>query len=318
MSRKLLFQLLPFLGITAFAQHPATVIQPTQKNIVVPCGAAGTSIVASVPHIRQSDDYAVQAIPFQPYAYDGGTELTALYADDIYSSIINLPFTACFYGARYNSLVVGSNGIVTFDITNAQKRNNFQQTVSFRNTTPVPIPYSGGTQNSLSSTYYPKAAIMGVYHDIYPTYENDSRRIEWRLEGTAPKRRFIASFKQVPMYGNNCNVLTATHQIVVYESTGVVEVYVQDKPICTAWNEGLAILGLQNFARNQAVFPAGKNTGQWGSEGMNEAYRFTPAAGAATFKRAQLLWGNTVVATADTVSATDGNLTRRKTAASIS
>lgn len=308
MTRKLLFLLIFFLTITASAQNPASVIQLSQKNVVIPCGATCTSITATVPNIKQSDNYIVQGIPYKPFAYNGGTELTSLYTDDIYSSVINLPFAACFYGAKYNSLVVGSNGIVTFDITNAGKRNNFRQTVSFSNTTPVPIPYSGGTQNSLSSTYYPRAAIMGVYHDIYPTFENNNRRIGWRVEGTAPKRRFVASYKDVAMYGNNCNELTATHQIIVYESTGVVEVYVQDKPVCTAWNQGLAILGLQDFARTKAAFPTGKNTGLWGSTGMNEAYRFTPAAGAAMFKKAELISGSTVVATADTASAPNGDL----------
>ena len=310
MTRKFFCLLLFFIAFTASAQNPATIIQLSQKNIVLPCGTTCTSFTATVPHIKQSDEYTVQVIPYQPFAYEsGGTELTALYADDIYSGVINLPFAACFYGAQYNSLVVGSNGIVTFDGTNAGRRNNFRQTVSFVNTTPVQIPYAGGTQNSLSSTYYPKAAIMGVYHDIYPTFNNGRRRIEWRMEGMTPKRRFIASFKDVAMYGNNCNELSATHQIVVYESTGVVEVYVQDKPVCTAWNEGLAVLGMQNFARNKAAFPTGKNTGRWGSTGINEAYRFTPSAGAALFRKAELFLGNTLVATADTASGPNGDLT---------
>jgi gliding motility-associated-like protein len=306
MSRKLLFLSLFFVAYAATAQNPSTVIQLPVKEIVLPCGTTCTSITATVPHIRQSDDYTVQSIPYQPFLYAGdGTELTALYADDIYSSIINLPFPVCFYGTTYNSLVVGSNGIVTFDITNAGRRNNFRQTVSFSNTTPVLIPFAGGVQNSLSQTYYPKAAIMGVYHDVFP-FNNGSRRIEWRIEGTAPKRRFIASFRDVPMY--SCTSLSATHQMIVYESTGVVEVYVQDKPVCTAWNEGLAILGIQNSDRNKANFPAGKNTSRWGSMNMNEAYRFTPSSGLSKFKKAELMSGENVVAIADTASAANGTL----------
>jgi gliding motility-associated-like protein/uncharacterized repeat protein (TIGR01451 family) len=106
----------------------------------------------------------------------------------------------------------------------------------------------------------------------------------------------------------SCTALSATHQMVVYESTGVVEVYVQDKPVCTSWNEGLAILGMQNAARNKAVFPAGKNTSRWGSMGMNEAYRFTPSASVSRFKKAELLSGSTVLATADTSTAANGSL----------
>lgn len=308
MNRKLLLLLLSFTTLTTLAQNPASVFQFPQKTFTIPCGATCTAITVQVPHIKQSDDYTVQAIPYLPFAYSGGTELPALYVDDLYTSTISLPFPVCFYGVLYNNLVVGSNGIVSFDVTNAGKRNNFRQTVSFSNTTPVAIPYAGGTQNSLSSTYYPKASIMGAYHDIFPSMDNGRRRIEWRLEGSAPNRRFVASYKDVPMYGLNCNDITATHQIVVYESTGVVEVYVQDKPICTAWNEGLAILGMQNFTRNKAVFPAGRNTGRWGGMQLHEAYRFTPAAGLSRFKRAELLSGTTVVATADTATAPNGEL----------
>ncbi|MDQ3277599.1 MAG: gliding motility-associated C-terminal domain-containing protein [Bacteroidota bacterium] len=305
MFRSKLLLLLSLWIVGARAQNPSTVFQLPAKTVVLPCGAACTSLTVTVPDIRQSDDYRVQSIPFQPYAYEGGTELTALYADDIYSSAITLPFPVCFYGSNYNLLTVGSNGVVTFDVTNAGKRNNFRLTTSFFNLTPVEIPYAGGTQNSLASTYYPKAAIMGVYHDIFPV-NNGSRRIEWRMEGKAPKRRFIASFKDVPMY--SCTSQSATHQIVIYESTGIVEVYVQDKPVCTGWNEGLAVLGMQNFARTTAIFPAGKNTGRWGAAGMQEAYRFIPAAGLSKFKKAELLLNGAVVALADTTSDGSGNL----------
>lgn len=307
MFRNLLCLLLSAFMLTATAQQPTTVFSIANKNIVIPCDSTCTSITATVPHIKQSDDYLVQFIPYQPYAYAaGGTELTDLYSDDRYSSIIGLPFPFCFYGTTYSSLVVGSNGIVSFDVTNAGKRNNFSQIVSFFDSTAVQIPYAGGLQNTLTRTYYPKAAIMGVFHDIYPTDNSTGRRIEWRIEGTAPRRRFIASYKDVPLYG--CTSLTATHQMVVYESTGIIEVYVQDKPVCPAWNGGLAILGVQNAARNKAAFPAGKNASQWGSTGMKEAYRFLPTAGTARFKKAELLSDGTVIALADTASGTPGEL----------
>ncbi len=305
MCRSIFLVLLSVWIIAANAQNPASVFTLPSKTVVLSCGATCTDVTAVVPDIRQSDAYQVQAIPFQPFLYEGGTELTALYADDIYSSAIPLPFPVCFYGTTYNSITVGSNGIVTFDVTNAGKRNNFRLTTSFFNLAPVQIPFAGGTQNSLASTYFPRASIMGVYHDIFP-FDNGSRRIEWRMEGTAPKRRFVASFKDVPMYG--CTTQSAMHQIVVYESTGIVEVYVKDKPVCTSWNEGLAVLGMQNYNRDKATFPQGKNTGRWGATDMREAYRFTPSAGSSKFKKAELLLEGTVVALADTVSDGAGNL----------
>jgi gliding motility-associated-like protein len=305
MKRTLPILLFVFSGFLSVAQKPATVITAADHVIHLPCGTTCTTITASVPHIKQSHDYLVQPIPYNAFALEGGTELSSLYVDDVYTGAIPLPFSVCFYGTQYNSLVVGSNGLLSFDVTNAGRRNNFRQTVSFSNLTPVLIPYAAGTQNSLASTYYPKAAIMGVYHDIFP-FDNGSRRIEWRVEGLAPKRRFIASFKDIPLYA--CTTLWATHQIVVYESTGIVEVYVKDKPVCPTWNEGLAILGMQNFDRNKAHYPAGKNTAVWGSTGMHEAYRFTPSAGIPRFKKAELISDGMLVAHADTASTGNGQL----------
>jgi gliding motility-associated-like protein len=106
----------------------------------------------------------------------------------------------------------------------------------------------------------------------------------------------------------SCTSQSATHQIVLYENTGIVEVYVEDKPVCTAWNEGLAVLGMQNYARNKAAFPEGKNTSQWGGMNLQEAYRFVPSSGQSRFKKAELLSEGVVVALADTLSDGKGNL----------
>jgi gliding motility-associated-like protein len=68
--------------------------------------------------------------------------------------------------------------------------------------------------------------------------------------------------------------LLATHQIVIYESTNVIEVYIQNKPLCTTWNSGNAVIGIQNAAGSSGICPPGRNTGQWTAS--NEAWRFTP------------------------------------------
>jgi gliding motility-associated-like protein len=106
----------------------------------------------------------------------------------------------------------------------------------------------------------------------------------------------------MPYFGSSCTSQRATHQMVLYEGTGIVEVYIQDKPICTGWNGGNAILGMQDGTRTQAIAPAGKNATQWGSTGMNECYRFIPNGSTPRFKSAKLLVNGTQVATADTSS----------------
>lgn len=302
-----------FIAVTANSQNPATVFTIPNDTVRVPCGSSCVNLSFQVPHIKQSTDYVVTNPQYLPYAYKTatGTELTELYTDDRFSEAIGFPigFNFCFYGVNYTSAVVGSNSIITFDVTNADNANAWPLTSSGGSGTPVPIPYAGGSQNVSSSTYYPKASIMGPYHDIYPTDSYDGeRKIEWRVEGTAPKRRFIASYNQVPLF--DCETLPVTSQIVIYENTGIIEVYVKDKPICTGWNQGLAILGVQDANRTNAVAAPGKNATSWGRAGMDSCFRFTPSGGTPTFKRAELLLNNVVIATntTDTSSAPDALL----------
>lgn len=300
------------LLMAGHTQNPASTLVIANKNISLPCGTSCTTISAQVPHIKQTDDYILSRPAYLPFPYTtaGGTELTAIYTDDMFSSLITMPFNFCFYGASYSSVVIGSNNIMTFDPTNAGTANSWPLTTSGGSGTPVPIPYAGGTQNSSFSTYYPKASIMGPYYDIYPTLTNGGlRKIEWRVEGTAPQRRFIASYNAVPLF--SCNTLIQTTQMVIYESTGVVEIYVHDKPTCTGWNSGLSILGIQNFNRDKAVAAEGKNCTTWGGTNIDSCYRFIPSAGASRFVNAQLLVNGTVVATttpSDTSTAAPGVL----------
>jgi gliding motility-associated-like protein len=227
--------------------------------------------------------------------------------DDRYSRKLDLTFPFCFYGNTYTKAIIGSNSVLTFDTTNEAKWNSWPQTTSGGTGTRVPIPYNGGTQNSSTSTYYPRASVMGVFHDVYPpNVLGGNRKIEWRVEGTAPHRRFIASYNKVQMF--SCSSLSATHQMVIYEGTNIIEVYVQDKPVCNTWNRGLATLGIQNFERTKAVAAPGKNASVWGTMNMKEAYRFTPSGGASLFKSAELQLNGVTVATADTASGSAGQL----------
>jgi gliding motility-associated-like protein len=299
MRKQLLLLTAVVITATAISQNPGTVFTIPNKTITLPCGTNCTSINVSVPHIKQSTTYTVTNPAYKPYAYatTTGTELVSTYFDDQFSERINLPFafSFCFYGTTYTSLSVGSNGTVSFDPTIMPGDWN-----EYDITGPLP------------NTELESAAIFGPMHDIDPRpLYNPSptqRRIEWRVEGNAPYRRFIASYNSVAYYGDEN--LKATQQIVIYENTGIIEVYIKDKPVYIDWNNGLAVLGVQNQSRTQAVTAPGKNATVWGTTGMDSCFRFIPSGGAPTFKRAQLLVNNVVVATntTDTSTASAGVL----------
>ena len=68
---------------------------------------------------------------------------------------------------------------------------------------------------------------------------------------------------------------------IVWRFEGVVEVFITSKQICTGWNNGKTMIGMQNYNRNQAIMAPGRKISDpaWGTVTMNESWRFVPAAG---------------------------------------
>ncbi|MBN8672760.1 MAG: gliding motility-associated C-terminal domain-containing protein [Chitinophagales bacterium] len=287
MRKQILLLLGVMAGFTAFSQNPATTFTIANRNITLPCGTSCTSINAKIPHIKQTTGYVVTNPAYVPFAYTTptGTEVSSIYVDDTWSPVISLPFPFCFYGNNFNSLLMGSNSAITFDVSRAGNSSGYS---------------ISSTTGAIPNTAYAPNMIFGPYHDIDPSDPSANKKIEWRIEGTAPTRRFIASYNDMPYFGSSCTTPRATHQMVLYEATGIVEVYIKDKPFCTSWNSGLAILGMQNQTRTSAIAASGKNATVWGTAAMDSCFRFIPSGSTSRLKSAQLVVNGTVVATADT------------------
>lgn len=274
------------MDVLVSAQENFTGINDSVINLN--CGQACASLKFKVPHLKTSEDYQVVSIPFKPFAFTtaGGNELTGLYEDDIYSDAINLPFPICFYGQTFNQVVVGSNGLITFDASNANCFNGYAIV--------PPIPAAGtGIPCAIAAgdkqlPYYPRSAIMAAFSDLKPKDSPADMKIEWRFEGVAPFRRFIASWNKVGVYNNlTCSMTTpATFQIVVNEATSVIDVYI-DQKMCFDGSKGNAILGIQNWNRDKGVAAPGKNSTMWTAQ--KEAYRFIPSGNTSRFVKAELV-----------------------------
>ena len=171
-------------------------------------------------------------------------------------------------------LIASTNGYISFDVSKAGAFAHW--------TIGADLP----------SATYDRAMIMGPYHDLDPSVgTSPTQRIQYQTFGVAPHRRWILSFYRVPLFSVACNALIEnTHQIVLYESTGVIEILVFSKQICPGWNSGRAILGIQDWTRTQSIMAPGRAAianGSWGTTNMNESWRFEPAAGASLFKRVE-------------------------------
>ncbi|MGB5005292.1 MAG: T9SS type B sorting domain-containing protein, partial [Ferruginibacter sp.] len=216
---------------------------------------------------------------------------------------ITLPFIFCFYGQNYSSCVVGTNGILTFDPVNANTYNAY--------ILDQMIPYAGGAPDDGNISYYPRASIMGPYHDIDP--ENGlqpwNRKMEYIITGTAPCRKFILNFHRVPYYGcitDSTNV--TTQQMVLYEGTGIIDIFIENKPFAcgASTNNGTAILGIQNWNQDQAVAVPGRNNTVWSA--VREGWRFVPSGTNSLLNRVELYKNGALVSTGITTPVGNGEL----------
>ena len=156
--------------------------------------------------------------------------------------------------------VVGSNGTITFDLSEA----NTPQAWSFADNQLIP------------DADLPIPAILGAYHDMNNSVSNVGGAYTG-ITGEAPNRRFHVTFEDAPHFSGACdNSLFSTFQMILHETSGIIDVVITNKPICMTWNNGLAVTGIQTVINDQAVGIAapGRNTGQW--EAFEEAWRFTP------------------------------------------
>lgn len=189
----------------------------------------------------------------------GGTPLlvfdslqTISLTDDSYSGIINIGFPFTYYGNSYTQLVIASNNYVSFDLGNA---NGFS-------------PWS--INNPIPNASLPLDAIMAPYQDINP---GAGGTIEYGTVGAAPNRTFVVRYISVPMFSCTQDEFCST--LILNEGSNVIEMYIDNKPLCTTWNGGVAIQGTHNNNGTIADVVPGRNfPTQWSV--TQDAYTFTP------------------------------------------
>ena len=278
------------------------------NDTTISCLQQCLDLKARIPDVRSSETYSVISIPYTPYAYTtaGGTTDPLVDADDNFSDSFKLPFPFCFYGDVYNKLCVGSNGVITFDVvSNAKKAESY--VINNSNT----LPYSGGVPDNIGVFYAPKASIFLAYYDMNPLTSPPEHKIEWRVEGTAPCRRFVVSYFHLGNYETGaCPNATnlCTMQAVLYEGSGIIDVFYQNKPACIASTNGngISIAGVQNWNQNQAVTPPGRNCTVWTA--VNEGIRYVPSGTTSLLDSVSLFKNGVWVKTGTTTPLGNGEL----------
>ncbi|MGG5487936.1 T9SS sorting signal type C domain-containing protein [Gaetbulibacter sp. PBL-D1] len=233
------------------------------------------TLEASYLDLGETTDYTVEHIGYNPpYQFNNLANPVSVNIDDVWSPVINLPFNFCFYGNNYNQCVVGSNGVLSFDTSSSdgdfcewQFNDNLPSTNLFLNT------------------------IFGTYQDIDPS---EGGEVGWELVNLPTGcRALVAAWHDVPMYQNAFDgdgSKLYTGMIVLYENTNVIDIYIEEKVIDDidwwitgdVWNEGNAIVGIQNSNGTQAVIPPCRNGLDQNWSTTTEAWRFIPSGNSLT------------------------------------
>ena len=267
--------LIALIALTKGGISFAQTVDATPETQTICSGASAnlSAVIIPGPGSGATTSYTISSIGYAPNSYTAGTVVPS--SDDTQSGPFPIGFSFSFFGTCNTQFYIGSNGWVAFS----------PQPTTFASST---IPNTGAT--------IPKNCIMGPWQDWLPAAAN----IHYQTLGVAPNRRLVVSWSNCPMF--SCTANLGTFQIVIYESTNVIENYIQNKPNCVAWSGGTGVQGLHNATGTIAFTVPGRNSTQWTA--TNEGWRYTPNAAAALTINWYVLPSNTLVGTGSPITVT--------------
>ncbi len=265
MSRKMIVLfIIAFTSLASQGQVPCIEIDITSNApAVIPCDSSGftpiTFNAATQLNIsaNETDVYTVVNTPYAPYPFTGGNTILTNQAD-VWSGVIPMPFSFCFFGNTYSSMLISTCGRISFDLSLAGSFDDYFLTGPPVVTAPDPVNLD------MNNT------IMGPFHHIHPDIAGT---VSWDVYGVAPCRKMVISWNAVPLW--TCNTLLNTQQIVLHETSNIIEMNIANKESCMGDLDGLAIQGIQNSTGTTAFTVPGRNSTAWTAS--NDSWQFKPA-----------------------------------------
>lgn len=185
-------------------------------------------------------------------------------SDDSWSAAIPIGFPVNFYGSNYTQCTIGSNGVISFNLSNA----NGYCPWSLGGAGTMPNPGFAAARNSM----------MPAYHDINPA-NSPGGSIYYQTVGSAPNRQFIVVYKNLMAFGPQGFCVDMA--VIVNETSNEIEYHLAYKALSPSWNGGLGIQGVQNAPGTVATITPGRNNTQW-SVLSPESKKWTPTSPANT------------------------------------
>jgi hypothetical protein len=152
-----------------------------------------------------------------------GSGAAVVLADDAFSAATGLPFSINLFGAAKNSVFIGSNGVLAFSTPGAEL---------------------GNIASAIPSTASLEDFIAGFWTDLNPAAGGSILTL---ADGIAPGRTFTVEWNAVPTANGAGN---ATFQIVLFETTGRIEIRIKDAPASAG---ALRVVGVENGAGDEGI-----------------------------------------------------------------
>jgi len=246
-------------ALAATIGQPALAQLSVAPDTAIFCPNEPVTLIASLTDGSYgTESYTFLNIPYSPEPFTGtiptstgGQSFTS--CDDCVTSALPIGFTFCFLGQEYTQFYIGTNGWISF--SPGQSTSYTSQTIPSTN---VAVP---------------KNAIMSPWEDWFPGGGGNGGAVRYETTGVAPNRKLVVSWVAVPMF--SCTSTFGTFQIVLHETTNVIENHLQDKPNCPQWAGGTGTQGVHNQAGTLAFTAPGRNSTQWTA--TNESTRFVPS-----------------------------------------
>jgi gliding motility-associated-like protein len=227
------------------------------------CGSAIALNAVAANIASSTDSYSVSQVPYNPYPWVGTNPITSILTiDDEWSDSITMPFNFEFFCNNFNKFIASSNGNISFNVIRATGFNAF----ATQTWGPMPVAAAVATDSDFHWV------VNGPHYDLDPTVPSPNKAITWDVYGSAPCRALVISWDSIPVF--SCNSQIGSQQIVLYESTNIIDVVVKEKTSCNTWNGGISYLGIQNNG-TKAVTAPGRNGTDFTDSLVQ--FRFTPS-----------------------------------------
>ena len=191
-------------------------------------------------------EYTVDSIPYNFYTA-GGTSVSM--SDDQILGPFSIGFSFDFYCNTYTQFYICSNGWVGFS--------------SGQTSTWVVNPVPSVLFNR------PKNCVMAPWRDWNPAV-GSGPYITYQTQGTAPFRRLVVTWSSVPMF--SCTTTYGTFQVVLYETTNLIDNNLSNVPTCPQWGNGDGVQAIHNSNGTDAEIVASRNDNSFTA--TNESWRY--------------------------------------------